>query len=187
MKNRLLFVLCGLACAASPVALAAADNPPDQPKRLPPEQRRAAVEELRKQHPEAFEKLREEIKNLPPEERQKRLREFREKHGAPLRDELEKRREELKDLPPAERKEKLAEIRERLAERRKQMSADERKAKRQEIQSRLDKQLALLREKKTNGTITASESKRLQRLEIIDRRFHQAQAAGDTTPPSAPQ
>jgi hypothetical protein len=166
--------------------VAAAEERPGPPKKLSPEERRAAMEELRKQNPEAFEKLREELKDLSPEERQQRLREFREKHGAPVRDELEKRREELKKLPPEERQAKMKEMRERVVERRKAMGDDERKAKRQEIQSRLERQLVELRQKKTNGTITDVDSKRLQRLETIGRRFKQAQAEGESPAPATP-
>ena len=113
---------------------------------LSPEERRARMEELRERNPEAFRKLREE---------------------------LERRREELKKLPPAEREAKIKELRERFAERRKVMSMDERKAKRQEIKGRLEKQLSALREKKTNGTLTTQETRRLERLETVAKRFQQ--------------
>ena len=140
------------------------------------------MEDLRKRNPEAFEKLREELKSLSPEERQKRLREFREKHGAPMRDELERRREELKKLPPEERQVKMQALREQLLERRKAMTEEERKAKRGEIKSRFERQLGELRQKKTNGTLTPLESKRLQRLETVGQRFKEAQVNGASDP-----
>ena len=159
----------------------------EKPKPLALEERRARIEELRERNPEAFEKMREELKNLPPAERQKRLREFREKQGLPSREELEKRREEFKNLPPEEREAKLKELRERMAERRKEMTPDERKVKRQEIKSRFDKQLRELEKKKANGSITAPESKRLERLGVIEQRFKQAQEhAGGIAKPATP-
>jgi hypothetical protein len=120
--------------------------------RLSPEERKARMEDLRERNPEAVRKLREE---------------------------LERRREELKKLPPAEREAKIKEIRERLVERRKAMTVEERKAKRQEIKGRLEKQLGVLREKKANGTLTAQEARRLERLETVGQRFKQA----ESTPP----
>jgi hypothetical protein len=166
-----LIVLVIFAALIGPLGAAEETNPPPQ---AGPEQRRARIQELREKNPEAFDKMREELKNLTPEERQKRLREFREKHPAmagPLRDELEKQREELKKLPPEERQ---AKIREKMAERAQLMTPEQRKAKRYEIRQRFENQLNQLREKKTNGTLTPLESKRLQRLETVEDRFKQA-------------
>lgn len=115
---------------------------------LSPE-KKARMEELRERNPEAFRKLREE---------------------------LERRREELKKLPPAEREARIKDLRERFAERRKAMTIEERKAKRQEIKGRLEKQLNALREKKTNGTLTAQETRRLERLETVAKRFQQPES-----------
>jgi DNA repair ATPase RecN len=115
---------------------------------------------------------------LTPEERQKRLHEFREKHPAmagPVRDELEKHREELKKLPPEERQAKIKELREKIAERAQGMTPEQRKNKRHEIRQRFETQLNQLREKKTNGTISPLESRRLQRLETVQERFKEAQ------------
>jgi len=92
-------------------------------------------------------------------------------------EELERRREEFKKLPPAEREAKIKELRERFLERRKAMTVEERKAKRQEIKGRFEKQLGLLREKKTNGTLNAQEDRRLERLETVAKRFRQAESA----------
>ena len=121
-----------------------------RPRTLTPEERKARLEDLGGRNPEAVRKLREE---------------------------LERRREELKALPPAEREAKIKEIRGRFVERRKAMTVEERKAKRQEIKGRFQNQLGLLREKKTNGTLTAQEARRLERLETVGQRFKQAESA----------
>ena len=114
----------------------------------------------------------EKFKALPPEER---------------RLEFQKRREEFQKLTPEEREAKLKELRERMAERRKAMTPDERKVKRTEIKSRFDKQLRELEKKKANGSITAPESKRLERLGVIEQRFKQAQEhAGGIAKPATP-
>jgi len=138
-------------CGSNFIAPAADDSPKTnaRPQGVSPDERKARLEDLRQRNPEAFRKVREE---------------------------LERRREELKKLPPAEREAKIKEIRERFVERRKAMTVEERKAKRQEIKGRLDKQLSALREKKTNGTLTAQEARRLERLETVGQRFKQAES-----------
>jgi hypothetical protein len=178
MKCLLLWIIWG----GSIVAVSADEQLPEPVRKPLAEERRAPMEDLRKRNPEAFEKLREELKSLSPEERQKRLREFREKHGTPVRDELEKRREELQKLPPEERQAKMKVLREQIMERRKAMTEEERRAKRGEIKSRLERQLGELRQKKTNGTLTPLESKRLQRLETVGQRFKEAQVNGASDP-----
>ena len=145
--------VAALAFCGSILSAPAADDSPKtnaRPQGVSPDERKARLEEFRQRNPEAARKLREE---------------------------LERRREELKNLPPAEREAKIKEIRERFAERRKVMTVEERKAKRQEIKGRLEKQLGLLREKKTNGTLTAQEGRRLERLETVGQRFKQAEPA----------
>lgn len=62
-------------------------------------------------------------------------------------------------------------LRERVIERRKAMTDAERKAKREEIKGRFEKHLTALRDKKAKGTLNARESKRLERLETIAKRF----------------
>ena len=169
-----------------------ADSTPksDESPRLsgvPLEARRAWIEELRKRDPEAFEKLREELRGLPPAERQKRLRELRENAGLPAREELEKRREELQKLPPEEREARLKELRDRLAERRKAMTPDERKLKRQEIKARFEKQLHELEKKKTAGSLTPEEARRLERLQTIGERFRRTEEySGGIAKPAKP-
>jgi len=156
MKIKLSITAIGtlVFCAAILAAPAADESPKTnaRPQGVSPDERKARLDDLRERNPEAFRRLRAE---------------------------LERRREELKKLPPAEREAKIKEIRERFVERRKAMSVEERKAKRQEIKGRLETQLSALREKKTNGTITAQEARRLERLATIGQRFKQA----DSTPP----
>ena len=193
LKRIAIWALSASVWSGLTLAISAAEPPvkPDdskleRPRPLSIEERRARMEELRTRNPEAFEKLRQDLKDLPPAERQKRLREFREKQGMPPGD-VEKRREEFKNLSPEDREAKLKELRERMAERRKAMTPDERKVKRQEIKSRFDKQLHELEKKKANGSITAPESKRLERLGVIEQRFKQAQEhAGGIAKPATP-
>ena len=74
------------------------------------------------------------------------------------REELEKKRREFKDLPTNERRERIRAWRERHAE----------------FRARLDAQLANLRQKEADGTITEEELHRLDRIEILLRRFEQS-------------
>ena len=145
-------VVVAIAMCTAILNLSAADESTPtnaRPRALAPEERKARLEDLRERNPEAARRLREE---------------------------LERRRDELKKLPPAEREAKIKELRERFMERRKAMTVEERKAKRQEIKGRFDQQLGLLHEKKTNGTLTAQEARRLERLETIGQRFKQAES-----------
>jgi hypothetical protein len=137
--------------------------------------------------------LREQLKNLSPEEREAKIREFRERRGVgPNREEMEKLREELKNLPPQERAAKIREWREKQMNDRpglKLMTAEDRQAKRKEIRARLDKQLADLRKMKAEGTLTAEERNRLDRMEEVAKRFEQSADAGPglrPLPPKAP-
>lgn len=148
-------------CAADPTAL---DDPPPPPNRPDP----AA--------------LRERARNLSPEERQKMIREFREKHSLlrTNRNEWERRREELKGLPPEEREAKLRALRQEIQQARgnfKLISPEEREAKRKEIKERVDAQATELRKKKTDGTITEIEQRRLERLQVMSKRLERAAAA----------
>lgn len=106
---------------------------------------------------------REDFKKLTPEERAARIRQWREKNGGPVGEALQKKREELKNLTP-----------------------EEREAKRKEFRERFDKQVGELRKKKADGTITPEESKRLDRMEQIIRRFEQGRPDGER-PPGSPK
>lgn len=92
------------------------------------------------------EELREKLKNLTPEERRAAIQEWREQHpeAAVGRKDLQKRREEFRNLTPEEREAKISERR----------AVAETKA-------------AELRKKKAEGTITAQESQRLERMERL--------------------
>ena len=81
------------------------------------------------------------------------VKESRDKIGAPGKDgknEWEKRREQFEKLPPAERE-----------------------AKRLEIKTRLEKRIAELRVRQTNSTLSAEDTKRLERSEQLLKRFEQ--------------
>ena len=149
-------------CAADPATL---DDPPPPPNRPDP----AA--------------LRERARNLSPEERQKMIREFREKRGLTRtnRNEWERRREELKGLPPEEREAKLKALRQEIQQARgnfKLLSPEEREAKRKEIKERVDAQTTELRKKKTDGSITEIEQRRLERLQLMSKRLEKAATKG---------
>ena len=96
------------------------------------------------------EKRKDEWNKLPPEEREARMKEWRKTNGLPSRSESEKRREQTKKMSP-----------------------EERAAKRKEIMGRLEKRIAELRDRKVNGTLTASEARDLKWREQILKRFEQ--------------
>ena len=143
--------------------------------------------------------LREQLKNLTPEQRQARIRELRERQMGTNRVDIEKRRqefqklqEELKGLPPEERQKRMREWRQKQGLARpafRTIDPDQAKAKRQELKGRVEQQLAELRKKKTDGTITEQESKRLERMEIMSKRLEQEPAGPDPgalPPPAVP-
>lgn len=120
--------------------------------------------------------LRERAKKLSPEERQKLLREVRARNGlsATNRSEWEKRREELKKLPPSERAAKLRELRQEIQQGRgkfNQLTAGEREVKRKELKTRIDAQVAELQKRKTEGALTESEQRRLERMQQMSKRL----------------
>ena len=120
--------------------------------------------------------LRERAKNISPDERQKLTREFREKHGlmGTNQSAWEKRREELKKLPPAERAAKLKELRQEVQEGRgkfKLLSAEDRDVKQSEMKTRIDVQIAELQKRKTEGGLTESEQRRLERMQQMSKRL----------------
>lgn len=62
--------------------------------------------------PQSRRQLLEELRALPPSEREARLQELRKQHGLPtLSPEMQKRREELLKLTPEERRAKIEELR----------------------------------------------------------------------------
>jgi hypothetical protein len=98
----------------------------------------------------ASEQRTEEWSKLSPEEREARMKEWRKTNSVPSREEREKRREQFQKMTP-----------------------EERDAKRKEIKGRLEKRIAELRRKQADATITAPESRELNRSEQILKRFEQ--------------
>jgi hypothetical protein len=74
----------------------------------------------------------------------------RKTNAGPSREERGKRREEFNKLTP-----------------------EEREAKRKELKERLEKRIAELRIKRTNGALTSQETRELERREQILKRFEQ--------------
>ncbi len=89
------------------------------------------------------EKIKSALSKLPLAERDARMKEWRKTNGGPNREEWEK------------------------------MTPEQREAKRKEIKERLEKRIAELRAKQTDGTITAQEMSELSRSEKILKRFEQ--------------
>jgi len=201
MKRLRLFLCAAFILATgNNLSLRAADEaaPPIKPqippelreqlKNLPPAERDAKLKEWRDKQRTEGEKRREELKNVPLQEREARLKELQERRSERMtnRAEFEKRREEFRNLSPEERQKKIQELQEqRRAERPefKGITTQEREAKRKEMRSRLDKQLADLRKKKTDGTITDPEQRRLQHMEEIAKRFDQDESRPVPPPP----
>lgn len=109
----------------------------------------------------ALEKRRDEWQKLSAEHREAMLKEWRDKAAAghPQR---ERRRDQFKRLTPAERD-----------------------AKRADLKARLEKRLNELRQRQTNGTITAEETREMQRREQILRRFTSALQPASRPSPAA--
>jgi hypothetical protein len=169
-------------CGADESASSARPQTPpelrEQLRNLPSEEREAKLKEWREKRRAEMEKRREEWKDLPPQEREAKLKEWRERQseGLPRPEELERRREEFRNLSPEERQRRMRELQEqRRAERPevKGVTLEERQAKRKEMRARLDKQITELRKKKTDGTITEVEQRRLDHMEVLARRFEQ--------------
>jgi len=100
---------------------------------------------------EDSEKRKEEWKKLSSEEREARMKEWRKTNGVSSKSESERRREQFKNMTP-----------------------EERAAKRKEIKGRLEKRITELRVKQANATITAQETRELERREKILKHFEQA-------------
>jgi hypothetical protein len=101
------------------------------------------------------EKRKEERQNSTAEERESKAKESRKTNNVSSRADWEKRREQLKNMTP-----------------------EERAAKRKEIQERLEKRIAELRHRQTNGTLSAQETRELERREQILKRFEPEGAGG---------
>jgi hypothetical protein len=146
--------------------------------------------------------LRERAKKISPEERQKLTREFREKHALAGTNQSawEKRREELKKLPPAERAAKLKELRREVREGQgkfKLLSTEDRDVKQGEMKTRIDTLITELQKRKTEGALTESEQRRLERMQQMSKRLGRPPSAkpspdapgkpDGTLPPPAPR
>lgn len=141
------------------------------------------------------EEFREQFKGLTPEERQTKMKELREKSGPggltaaeaqKRRAEFEKFRESVKALPPAERETKLREWREKnlgAPTGPGAMTPEEREARRKEFSARIEDQIKALKKKKTDGTLTEEETRRLQRMEEMAKRL---ESRGDNGGPGLP-
>ena len=101
------------------------------------------------------EKRKEEWKKLSQEEREARMKEGRKPNGVSSKSESERRREQFKNMTP-----------------------EERIAKRKEIKDRLEKRITELRAKQASATITAQETRELERREKILKHFEQADSGG---------
>jgi hypothetical protein len=85
--------------------------------------------------------------------------------------------QEEKSGPKIEQKKKEAPTRSDV----RGLSPEERDAKRKEMRERMQKQLAELRKKKADGTLSEAEKKRLERMEEVNKRFEQAGARASST------
>jgi hypothetical protein len=92
---------------------------------------------------------KEDGKKVSSEPRDAKAKETHKTNAAPARGEADRRRE-LRNMTP-----------------------EERAAKRQEIKERLEKRIAELRSRQTNATLTAQETRELERREQILKRFEQ--------------
>jgi tellurite resistance protein len=99
------------------------------------------------------EKRKKEEKGLIKGERESR--EARKTNNAPARGDWEKRREQMKHMSP-----------------------EERIAKRKEIKARLEKRIAELRARQSNGTLSPQETRELERREQILKRFESENQGG---------
>lgn len=105
---------------------------------------------------------RDDARKVFVEGREAVLNDGRKTNAGPSREERAKRREEFNKLTP-----------------------EEREAKRKELKERLEKRIAELRARQTNGTLNAHETRELERREQILKRFEQlpVPAAEPAAPP----
>jgi hypothetical protein len=113
---------------------------------------RAADENPAKDAKSQRQELREKLKNMTPEERQAALKKWREEHP-----EATTPREQLRKQSAEGNK----------------LTAEQREARRKEMHAALEKRLAELKKKQTDGTLTDLEKKRLERLELALKRADQ--------------
>ena len=117
------------------------------------------------------------------------IKEFRERNGLGRtnQSEWEKKREEFRSLPPEERAARMRELRQSLGQERggfRLLTPEQREAKRGELKKRVDTQIGNLRAKKTDGTITEAEKRRLERMEQMSERLAKGPRPGRPMPPA---
>ena len=106
----------------------------------------------RRSRQDESEKRKKEEKGLIKE---REARDSRKTNTAPARGDWEKRREQMKHMSP-----------------------EERIAKRKEIKARLEKRIAELRARQSNGTLSPQETRELERREQILKRFESENQGG---------
>lgn len=115
-----------------------------------------------------------------------RLKELHDKRGSGGTNWLDRDRllEELKHLPPEEREARLKELREKRGHRQPgaKLTPEERETKRRELRARFDTQLAELRKKKADDTISDEEARRLRRMEELAARLQRRGSRPDAAP-----
>jgi hypothetical protein len=180
--SKALGAITVLLIAWSGNAMGAAEDSPPAPnpnrreelreslKDLSPEERKARIREMRERGEGPFrdeaQRRREALRNMPPEERQAKLKVLGERAGVTNRADFKELRQELRSLPPSERAARIRELREKAGPS-PLFSDEERQVRRKEIRQRLNTQIEQLRRKKSDGSISEAEARRLQRLEKI--------------------
>lgn len=128
------------------------------------------------------EQMREQWQKLTPEEREAKIKEMREKRGLPpVNAEMQKRREEWQKLTPEERRVKMQELRNQRT------NAPAQNQVREERRVAFQKQLAELRAKKADGSITPPETARLEQLERAEKFMQERPAPAQPAPAPAAQ
>jgi hypothetical protein len=133
---------------------------------------------------------------VPAKEREAKLKDRRDKTEVKNAREAERIREELAKLPPAEREARLTELKQKnpdvaailikKREESRKLTPQEREARMKEWRGKMEAVLEQLRRKKANGTLTAEEAKRLQRMEETSKRIDEAHQH-KVSSPSPPQ
>jgi hypothetical protein len=132
----------------------------------------------------SMDELRSRARRLTPDEREVRLRELRGRlrPGLTNRSELERRRDEWRNLPPAKREARIREFREHNLSGRdpvfNPLTPAERESKRVEIKQRIESLIQELESRKTTGTLTPLEERRLERFRQMSRGLDRGTALG---------
>ena len=129
------------------------------------------------------ERMREEALKLSPDQRQQRFLELREQYGLAGTNRLlgPALREELRSLPPEERAQRLRQLRQQFESGGpgfRVLTPEEREAKRKEVRERVEAEIKALETKKTEGTITEVEQRRLGRMKDMVNRLSEGRVLG---------